>query len=158
MSETGIATTGMITPRTEPRKRKMTRMTMSSVSVRVLSTSSIAVWMYSDESYGTPMLIPAGNCARISGISARTRFMTSSVFAVGSTKTPMNTAFWPLKLTSWSYVSAPRTTSAMSPRRTRSLPFCFTTSCLNSPTVCRLVFATRLTEVIVPFVVPSAAR
>ena len=36
MSEIGIATTGMITPRTEPRKRKMTRMTMISVSVERL--------------------------------------------------------------------------------------------------------------------------
>ncbi len=45
MSEMGMATTGMITPRTEPRKRKMTRTTMRSVSVSVLSTSSMALWM-----------------------------------------------------------------------------------------------------------------
>ncbi len=44
-SDTGIATTGMITERTEPRNRKITRMTMSSVSVSVLSTSLIASLM-----------------------------------------------------------------------------------------------------------------
>ncbi len=45
MREIGTATTGMITPRSDPRNRKMTRMTMTSVSVRVLSTSSMAFWM-----------------------------------------------------------------------------------------------------------------
>jgi hypothetical protein len=39
MSEIGMATTGMSTDRTEPRKRKMTRTTMSRVSERVFSTS-----------------------------------------------------------------------------------------------------------------------
>ena len=41
-SEIGIATTGMITARTDPRNRKMTMITMSSVSLSVLSTSWIA--------------------------------------------------------------------------------------------------------------------
>ena len=50
MSEIGIATTGMITERTDPRNRKMTTMTMRSVSVSVCSTSWIASWMYSVES------------------------------------------------------------------------------------------------------------
>lgn len=50
ISEIGIATTGMIRPRTDPRKRKITRMTISSVSVSVLRTSSIACWMYAEES------------------------------------------------------------------------------------------------------------
>jgi hypothetical protein len=49
-SEIGIATTGMISARTEPRKKKMTTMTISRVSVRVVSTSSMASWMYSVES------------------------------------------------------------------------------------------------------------
>ena len=44
-SDTGIATTGMITERTDPRNRKITTMTMSSVSVSVPSTSSIASLM-----------------------------------------------------------------------------------------------------------------
>ena len=35
-------------------------------------------------------------------ISARTRAMTSSELALGSTHTPMNVAFFPLKRTSWS--------------------------------------------------------
>ena len=42
ISEIGIATTGMITARTEPRNRKMTSTTISSVSVSVRSTSWMA--------------------------------------------------------------------------------------------------------------------
>ena len=42
MSEIGIATIGMMTERHEPRKRKMTIITMSSVSIRVWKTSLIA--------------------------------------------------------------------------------------------------------------------
>ncbi len=45
MSEIGIATTGITTERAEPRKRKITRTTMSSVSLSVLSTSSMALRM-----------------------------------------------------------------------------------------------------------------
>ena len=41
--------------------------------------------MYSDESYGMAADMPAGNCAWISGMASRTRFITSSVFAVGMT-------------------------------------------------------------------------
>ncbi len=44
-SEIGIATTGTSTERSEPRKRKMTRMTISRVSARVFRTSSMAFWM-----------------------------------------------------------------------------------------------------------------
>ena len=50
ISEIGIATTGMSTARNEPRKRKITMMTIRSVSDSVLSTSSIASWMYAVES------------------------------------------------------------------------------------------------------------
>ncbi|MNC89037.1 hypothetical protein D3C83_49260 [compost metagenome] len=49
-SEIGMATTGMITARTEPRNRKITATTMSSVSVSVDSTSPMASSMYSVES------------------------------------------------------------------------------------------------------------
>ena len=45
ISDTGIATTGIRTERKEPRKRKMTTMTISSVSPRVLSTSWMALEM-----------------------------------------------------------------------------------------------------------------
>ena len=41
-SEIGIATTGMITERAEPRKRKMTATTMSRVSESVFNTSPMA--------------------------------------------------------------------------------------------------------------------
>ncbi len=49
-----------------------------------------------------PALNPAGNCAWIPGIAARTRPMTSSVLAVGSTQIPTKMADSPLKRTSWS--------------------------------------------------------
>ncbi len=44
--------------------------------------------------------MPAGSCARMPGIASRTRLITSSVFAVGSTQMPMNVAPCPLKRTS----------------------------------------------------------
>jgi len=44
-SEIGIATTGMSTERPDPRKRKMMTMTISSVSARVFSTSSMEARM-----------------------------------------------------------------------------------------------------------------
>jgi hypothetical protein len=49
-SEMGMATTGTSTDRAEPRNRKMTTITMSSVSASVCSTSSMASWMYLVES------------------------------------------------------------------------------------------------------------
>ena len=100
MSEIGMATIGISTARNEPRKRKMTMMTMSSVSVSVESTSSMASWMYSVESYGMPTFMPTGSCVWMSGSSARTRLMTSSELAVGRTQMPMNVAVWPLNWTS----------------------------------------------------------
>ena len=44
-SEIGIATTGISTERAEPRNRKMTMMTISSVSDSVFKTSLMAFWM-----------------------------------------------------------------------------------------------------------------
>ena len=46
MSEIGMATSGTSTERSEPRNRKMTMATISSVSVRVFSTSWMASSMY----------------------------------------------------------------------------------------------------------------
>ena len=46
MSEIGIATSGTSTERSEPRNRKMTMATISSVSLRVFSTSRMASSMY----------------------------------------------------------------------------------------------------------------
>ena len=101
-SEIGIATTGMITERHDPRKRKITTTTIASVSVSVRMTSFSASWMYFVASYGTPTFIPAGTCRSISGSSARTALITSSEFAVGSTQMPMKVAFCPEKRTSMS--------------------------------------------------------
>ena len=78
----------------------MTRMTISSVSVSVLSTSLMASLMYSVESYGMPSFMPAGSWAWICGMASLTFPMTSSEFAVGSTQMPMNVAVSPLKRTS----------------------------------------------------------
>ena len=47
ISESGMATIGIMTERTEPRNRKMTSMTMSRVSVRVFRTSLMALLIYS---------------------------------------------------------------------------------------------------------------
>ena len=49
-----------------------------------------------------PAFIPAGSCAWMPGIASRTRPITSSVLAVGSTQMPMKIAVSPLKRTSWS--------------------------------------------------------
>ena len=46
ISEIGMATSGTSTERSEPRNRKMTIATMSSVSVSVFSTSWMASSMY----------------------------------------------------------------------------------------------------------------
>jgi len=100
MSEIGIAITGMMRPRIEPRNRKITSTTMSSVSVSVFSTSWIDCWMYSVESYGMPTFMPTGSSVSSSCTASRTWRMTSSAFAVGSTHTPMNVAVSPLNPTS----------------------------------------------------------
>ena len=47
-----------------------------------------------------PPVMPAGNCAWMSFIASRTRPMTSSELAVGSTQIPMKVEFCPLKRTS----------------------------------------------------------
>ncbi len=45
-----MATTGTSTVRSEPKKRKMTTMTISTVSARVVTTSLIALLIYFVES------------------------------------------------------------------------------------------------------------
>ncbi len=45
MSDTGMATSGTSTVRSEPRKTKMTTMTMNTVSVSVCVTSVMALLM-----------------------------------------------------------------------------------------------------------------
>ncbi len=99
-SEIGIATTGISTARNDPRNRKITTTTISSVSLSVFSTSSIASWMYAVASYGMPARMPAGSCASMPFISVRTLPITSSALAEGSTQMPMKVAAWPSKRTS----------------------------------------------------------
>ena len=80
----------------------MTIMTMRIVSSSVWTTSSIALLMYLVESKATVARMPDGSSFWIVFTSSFTRPMTSSELAFGSTQTPMNTAFWPEKRTSWS--------------------------------------------------------
>ena len=101
MSDTGIATTGTSTDRNEPRKRKMTIMTMSSVSISVLTTSWMRVLDVGGGVVGDARLHAGRQLALgCASISARTRLMTSSELALGRTQTPMNTAVLPEKRTS----------------------------------------------------------
>ena len=61
MSDTGMATSGTSTVRSEPRNRKMTTMTMSTVSSSVCTTSSIALLMYLVESKAMLASMPVGS-------------------------------------------------------------------------------------------------
>ncbi len=99
-SESGMATTGTITERNDPRKSKMTTITIAMVSNSVSVTSRIALSMYFVESYAIVACIPLGRSFWIDCISLRTRAMTSSEFAFGRTQTPMNVAFLPENRTS----------------------------------------------------------
>ncbi len=81
----------------------MTTMTMRTVSISVSRTSWMALSMYLVESKAT-CAVEAASAARalILSISARTRPMTSSELALGSTQTPMKTARLPDMRTSCS--------------------------------------------------------
>ena len=100
ISETGIATMGTNTERNDPMNRKITIMTMSSVSINVLKTSLSAFRMYPVASYATSAFMPVGRSALIFSVSTVTALMTSSEFEFGRTHTPMNTAVLPEKRTS----------------------------------------------------------
>ena len=73
----------------------MTMMTMRTVSASVCSTSLIAFSMYPVESNAMFACMPVGSSARRRSIWPRTRPITSSELAFGSTQIPMNTAFLP---------------------------------------------------------------
>ena len=92
MSDTGMATTGTITVRSDPRKRKITTMTMAMVSISVPRTSWMALSMYLVASKAMVAESPVGSSLWILAISSRTRLMTSSALALGSTQTPMKVA------------------------------------------------------------------
>ena len=72
ISDSGIVTTGIITERNEPRKRKMTNTTISTASAMVLNTSSIEALINLVESYMRVMVMPGGRLAWIDGSSATT--------------------------------------------------------------------------------------
>ena len=82
----------------------MTTTTMSSVSVERLQHLVDRVLGCTPSSRtGCPTVMPAGELGcGCPVIASRTRWMTSSELAVGSTQMPMKVAAWPLKRTSWS--------------------------------------------------------
>jgi len=94
-----MAITGTMTARRLPRNRKMTMVTISSASTRVLMTSRMEVLMKKVESYTISPVSPAGSCERMSEKAARTRWATSRIFASGATLMPMKTERTPLKAT-----------------------------------------------------------
>ena len=87
-SESGMATTGITTERGEPRKANTTRVTISTASTRVVTTSWIELFTNSVESYTIVPVRPCGSCAWIRGNTARTPSMTSSRLAAGATWMP----------------------------------------------------------------------
>ena len=97
-----MATSGTSTVRSDPRNKKMTMMTMRTVSLSVLMTSSIALLMYFVESKAIDAVMPVGSSVWTISSSFRTRAMTSTELALGSTHTPMNVALVPEKRTSCS--------------------------------------------------------
>ena len=102
MREIGIATTGMSTDRNDPRNRKMTIMTIRSVSLSVFKTSLIAPVDVERRVVGNARRHPRGQLRADLLTSSRTRRMTSRELAVGRTQIPMKVAVWPLNRTSWS--------------------------------------------------------
>ncbi len=102
ISDTGMATTGTITVRSDPRNRKITTITMQMVSTSVPRTSWMALSMYLVASKAIIALSPVGSSRWTLVNSSRTRLMTSSALALGSTQTPMNTALAPDMRTSMS--------------------------------------------------------
>ena len=85
MSDIGMATSGTSTERSEPRNRKITIATISSVSLRVLHHLVDGVLDVLGGVVGDARLQPGGQLLSGSpSISARTRLITSSELALGS--------------------------------------------------------------------------
>ena len=84
ISETGMVTAGMMVLRQSARKIKMTRMTRTMASIRVLSTSRIDSPTASVVSNAFSYFMPGGKCWDSRSSSARTRRSTSRAFAVES--------------------------------------------------------------------------
>ena len=61
MSDTGMATRGTSTVRSDPRNKKMTTITMRTVSLSVCTTSWMALSMYLVESKATLACMPVGS-------------------------------------------------------------------------------------------------
>ena len=99
ISDRGIVTTGTITERSEPRNRKMIRITIRLASTSVLTTSSIDSRMVLVPSKTTSPRMPSGSWLTMSGIIACTLRPTSSGFAVIAALMPTKTATRPSWLT-----------------------------------------------------------
>jgi hypothetical protein len=124
MIETGIATVGIRVARKLFRKTRITSTTRH-IAIRIVcDTSSIDSWMKVEESYATSSFIPSGTSFWSSGRASRTFAATSSVLARFCFTTPSPIACWPFHRAAVRSSSAPTSTSATSPTRTMSSPFC----------------------------------
>ena len=92
----------------------------------------------------------------MSGIASRTRLITSSEFAVGSTQMPMNVARLPVEAHVLVVVlGAEHDVGDVAEPDDGAALSRLTTSLRNSSGVCRSVLAMRLTDIIEPLVRPS---
>ena len=157
-SEIGIATIGIRTERNEPRNRKITTMTMSSVSVSVRSTSLMRVLDVLGRVVGMPTFIPAGSCVSICGSASRTFAITSSV--VGGRQHPHAHERRRLAVEADVLVVVLRAQHDVGDvaEPDDHAVLLLTTSWRNSSGVRRSVLAIRFTDTIEPLVLPSAER
>ena len=157
ISDSGMVTSGMMTTRREPRKRKITSTTMSAASTRVVATSRSAASMGTVESQFICSLISAGSAASIPGMAAFTARPTASGLASGAGVMAINMAGSPLENERKLEFSLPSSTSATSPRRTRSSPFWRTTSSAKACGLWISVRASTSIRISSPSVAPVAA-
>ena len=158
ISDTGIATSGTMAVRIEPRNRNTTTATMSTVSTSVLEISLSAERMNMVPSQTSFMSMSAGSVGRMRSISERSAAATSISFEPGSGHTPRYTACWSLYLAIMDASSAPSSTRATSLRRTMAPSRSLTMRFWNSSAARRSVLASRLICTRLPLVWPTAAR
>ncbi len=136
ITETGMATIGMMVARMLLRNTSTTSTTRHRAMSSVFFTSSTEDWMNSDESKAMSMRMPAGSRDWSSGSASRTAAATSRVEACFCLTMPRPMAGRPLKRVTVRSSSGPTSTSAIWSRRTISLPRCATMMAPNSSGVC----------------------
>ncbi len=100
-SDTGIATIGIRTERNDPRKRKMTIMTIKQrVTEGLQHLVDGGGYVVGGVVGDARLAARRGRSLWMPAISARTLLITSRELALGRGQMPMNTAVWPEKWTS----------------------------------------------------------